>query len=134
MSKIDDRLLLVSYNLYDTNKEEIVTKNRILSQSDLAHFIHDSMHENYGHHFWNNLRVDYMEGLQIDQLEAVRFLRDVRNALDEEEMKLISEDEMSVANTIDRLLYKFSQCSLGTLEVTRKLAEMDLDMENFTGS
>lgn len=133
MSKIDDRLLLVSYNLYDTKKEKIITKNRILSQSDLAHFIHDSMHESYGQHFWNNLRVEYIEGLQIDQLEAVRFLRDFRNSLDEEEVKLLTEDELSVANTIDRLLYKFSQSSLGTLEVTRKLAERDLDIENFTG-
>ena len=129
----DNRLLLVSYSLYDTNKEKIVTKNRILSQSDLAQFIQNSMDENYGHHFWNNLRVDYMEGLQIDQLEAVRFLRDVRNALDEEEVKLLTEDELSVANTIDRLLYKFSQSSLGTLEVTRKLAEMDLDDGDHTG-
>ena len=92
------------------------------------------MDENYGHHFWNNLRVDYMEGLQIDQLEAVRYLRDVRNTLDEEEVKLLTEDELSVANTIYRLLYKFSQSSLGTLEVTRKLAERDLDVENFTES
>ncbi len=129
----DNRLLLVSYSLYDTNKEKIVTKNRILSQSDLAQFIQNSMDENYGHHFWNNLRVDYMEGLQIDQLEAVRYLRDVRNTLDEEEVKLITEDELFVANTINRLLYKFSQSSLGTLEVTRKLAEMDLDDGDHTG-
>lgn len=133
MSKNDDRLLLVSYELYDQKQERIVTKNRILSQSDLAQFIQNSMDESYRHHFWNNLRVDYIEGLQIDQLEAVRFLRDVRNSLDEEEVKLISEDELSVANTIDRLLYKFSQSSLRTLKTTRQLAEMELDDGDHTG-
>lgn len=133
MTTQDNRLLLVTYELYDQKLERIVTMNRILSQSDLAQFIHDSMDESYGHHFWNNLRVDYMEGLQIEQLEAVRYLRDFRNTLDDEEVKLLTEDELSVANTIDRLLYKFSQSSLGTLAVTRKLAERDLDMDDFTG-
>jgi len=101
-SSLKSRILL-SYTTTDLDTQSEIRKVIVTSQDDAARFLNDTQLQSCTDGDWRDLKIERYDGLSVEALDGIRWLRDLQDLTTQIETRITTGDLTSIQDVVESI-------------------------------